>query len=113
MIADIDIKDFEGYQQEAWKFAKPTAKNPSYLFGNLGGETGEVLSLWSKSIRDGVKDTYSMPMELTKELGDVLWMVSGIATYYGLSLQDIAEANIVKLKSRQKRGVIGGSGDDR
>jgi len=54
-----------------------------------------------------------MPMELTKELGDVLWMVSGIATYYGLSLQEIAEQNIVKLKSRQQRGVIGGSGDER
>jgi NTP pyrophosphatase (non-canonical NTP hydrolase) len=113
MISDSDIKDFEDYQKEAWSFAKDTAKNPSYLFGNLGGEVGEVLSLWSKSIRDGVKNPSMMPSELTKELGDVLWQLSGIATYYGLSLQDIAEQNIVKLKSRQQRGVIGGSGNDR
>jgi NTP pyrophosphatase (non-canonical NTP hydrolase) len=112
MISDIDIKDFEGYQQEAWKFAKPTAKNPPILFGNLGGEAGEVLSVWAKSVRDETspEEFYGA---ITKELGDVLWQISGIATYYGLSLQDIAEANIVKLKSRQQRGVIGGSGDDR
>jgi hypothetical protein len=40
-------------------------------------------------------------------------MVSGIATYYGMSLQEIAEGNIAKLKSRQDRGVIKGAGDDR
>ena len=112
MIQEIDIKDFEDYQQEAWKLAISTAKNPEYLFGNLGGEAGEVLSVWAKAVRDG-----SSPEEfyakVGKELGDVLWQISGIATYYGMSLQEIAEGNIAKLKSRQERGVIGGSGNDR
>lgn len=112
MISEVDIKDFEDYQDKAWEFAQSSAKNPSYLFGNLGGEVGEVLSVWAKSIRDGCyPDVYYE--QLSKELGDVLWMVSGIATYYNISLADIAEANIAKLKARKERGTIQGSGDTR
>lgn len=112
MINEHDIRDFADYQDKAWEFATSTAKNPPYLFGNLGGEAGEVLSVWAKSVRDGA-DPEQFYKNLQKELGDVLWMVSGIATYYGMSLADIAEANISKLKSRKERNVINGSGDNR
>ena len=112
MISEVDIKDFEDYQEKAWEFAASTAKNPPYLFGNLGGEAGEVLSVWAKSVRDGTppEDFYE---KIVKELGDVLWMVSGIATYYGMSLHDIAKMNIDKLNQREQRGTIHGSGDNR
>ena len=33
--------------------------------------------------------------------------------YLDLSLDDIATANLAKLASRQSRGVLGGSGDNR
>lgn len=112
MINEHDIKDFEDYQEKAWGFAKSTAKNPPYLFGNLGGEAGEVLSVWAKAVRDNT-DPEQFYENLKKELGDVLWMVSGIATYYGMSLADIAEANINKLQDRMSRNVITGSGDNR
>ena len=112
MISDVDIKDMEEYQQKAWTYALPTAKNPSYLFGNLGGEVGEVLSLWSKTVRDGLDAEQFYP-NLKKELGDTLWHISAIATYYGMSLSDVAEANLEKLQSRKERNVIGGFGDDR
>ena len=51
--------------------------------------------------------------ELKKELGDVLWYVAQLATELGLSLRDIAGANIEKLRSRMDRGKLGGSGDNR
>jgi NTP pyrophosphatase (non-canonical NTP hydrolase) len=50
---------------------------------------------------------------MTKELGDVLWYVSQIASELGLELEEIAEANLEKLLSRQRRGVLSGSGDER
>ena len=46
-----------------------------------------------------------------------LAMYSGMLLYYpmilGLSFSDIAFNNVVKLKDRQARNVIGGSGDKR
>ena len=50
---------------------------------------------------------------LKKELGDVLWYLAQIATELDLSLSEVAHANILKLLSRRKRGVIGGEGDER
>jgi NTP pyrophosphatase (non-canonical NTP hydrolase) len=43
----------------------------------------------------------------------VLWYVSQIASELGLELEEIAEANLEKLLSRQRRGVLSGSGDER
>jgi len=48
-----------------------------------------------------------------KELGDVLWYVSQVATEFNLNLSEIAEANIVKLRDRAERGKLKGSGDNR
>ena len=61
-------------------------------------------------MRDGKNLDYSA---LAKELGDILWFISTIAFWYGISLSTIADMNIDKLESRQKRGVITGNGDNR
>jgi len=50
---------------------------------------------------------------LKAELGDVLWYLAQVATELGLTLDEVAEANIVKLYDRQERGKIGGDGDIR
>lgn len=43
----------------------------------------------------------------------MLWYLAVLADYLDLRLDDIATANVTKLASRQHRGVLGGSGDDR
>ena len=50
---------------------------------------------------------------ISKEIGDVLWYCSQLSSEFGLSLDKIATQNIDKLSSRQERGVLQGSGDDR
>jgi NTP pyrophosphatase (non-canonical NTP hydrolase) len=50
---------------------------------------------------------------LIKELGDVLWYLSQLASELDVSLSDIATGNIQKLKDRAARGMIHGSGDKR
>lgn len=103
--------NFEDYQEKTGTFMMPTSKNPSYLFSGIAGEVGELCSLYAKSVRDGMKPDFGV--NLLKELGDVQFFVSEIAKYYGISLADVADKNIEKLTDRQKRGVVGGSGDNR
>ena len=50
---------------------------------------------------------------MAKELGDVLWYLSQLASELGLELDAIAAENLEKLLSRQRRGVLSGAGDDR
>ena len=50
---------------------------------------------------------------MSKELGDVLWYVAQLASELGLALEDVARENLEKLGSRQRRGVLSGSGDER
>ena len=62
-----------------------------------------------KMVRDGKLDTEG----LKKELGDVLWYISALASDLGVTLEDVAADNVAKLRSRAERGVLGGSGDNR
>lgn len=101
----IDVKSdkerYDGYMEKAL---------------GLAGETGEVMEKIKKMIRDknGVfSPTPEDIAELKKELGDVLWYVSAIAFYNGIDLDDVARANLDKLRSRQQRNKIHGNGDNR
>ena len=80
----------------------------------LAGESGEVAEKVKKVIRDknGVVDKKTRE-EIKKELGDVLWYVSQLATELDLSLDEVAQQNLKKLNSRMKRGKLQGSGDNR
>ncbi|MDX8383532.1 MAG: MazG nucleotide pyrophosphohydrolase domain-containing protein, partial [Ghiorsea sp.] len=50
---------------------------------------------------------------IVAELGDVLWYVAMVAKECGSSLEDIANSNLAKLRSRDERGTLQGSGDER
>ncbi len=93
------------YPREAWL---------AYPALGLAGEAGEVAEHAKKAIRDdGGAVSEERKGAMAKELGDVLWYVAQIATELGLDLDRIAEQNLAKLLSRQERGVLSGSGDER
>jgi len=94
-----------GYPREAWL---------SYPALGLCGEAGEVADHAKKTIRDdGGAVSAARRAAMAAELGDVLWYVAQLATELGLDLEEIAQANLDKLLSRQRRGVISGEGDER
>ena len=102
------------YQEESEVFAKEHIKNDiKYLALGLAGEAGEVADKVKKLIRDGGENGDEFTDALVLELGDVLWYVSQLATFIGINLEWVARKNINKLQSRQDRGVISGSGDNR
>jgi NTP pyrophosphatase (non-canonical NTP hydrolase) len=80
----------------------------------LASEAGEVAGKVKKVLRDQGGDFTSAPLEgLKDELGDVLWYIAVLAGDLGLSLDEIATANLGKLASRKDRGRLSGGGDRR
>ena len=104
------------YQSESRKTAiyPDLDKNPIYPTLGLVGEAGEVADKVKKILRDkkGVFDKDSKDA-IKFELGDVLWYISQLSSELGYELEEVANANLVKLKSRKSRGKIQGSGDNR
>jgi NTP pyrophosphatase (non-canonical NTP hydrolase) len=107
--------DFSEYQQLSRRTAAyPREASLAYPALGLAGEAGEVAEHVKKAIRDdGGLIGEVRRAAMAKELGDVLWYLTQLASELGLELDEIAEDNIEKLFSRQRRGVLSGSGDDR
>lgn len=113
--------DFKTYQKQAISTdvfgGKPQPiDSHAFLAQLLGlvGEAGEIAEKFKKIYRDRKGEfTSDDKKEMTKELGDVLWYISVVCSYLDISLQDVADLNVEKLLSRQKRGVLRGSGDNR
>ncbi|HLB20954.1 MAG TPA: nucleoside triphosphate pyrophosphohydrolase family protein [Solirubrobacteraceae bacterium] len=93
------------YPREAWL---------AYPALGLAGEAGEVAEHAKKAIRDDAGEVSPQRREqMAKELGDVLWYVAQLASELELDLDEVAQTNLDKLLSRQRRGVLSGSGDER
>ena len=96
------VVTLDGYQGEASRtLQNATEKRVVFLALGIAGEAGEVADLFKKHVGHG------HPLDVDKlrlELGDVLWYVAAIATMHGLSLSEVAEANLKKLEARYPNG---------
>jgi NTP pyrophosphatase (non-canonical NTP hydrolase) len=114
--SDMNYESFNQYQLRAGMTAIYPNRGDNLYYPALGlaGEAGEVCEKIKKVMRDkdGKLNSEDRTM-LIKELGDVLWYVSAIADELDAFLGDIALVNIEKLRSRQERNKISGSGDSR
>jgi NTP pyrophosphatase (non-canonical NTP hydrolase) len=89
-------------------------RNLAYPALGLCGEAGEAAEKVKKAMRDdGGVLTDERREALGAELGDVIWYVAQLATEAGLDLDAVAEGNLAKLLSRQRRDALSGSGDTR
>ncbi|MFF5078116.1 nucleoside triphosphate pyrophosphohydrolase family protein [Actinoplanes sp. NPDC000266] len=108
--------NLDDYQKAALRTAAPRDKHNEvfHLLLGLVGETGEIAEKAKKVVRDHGSDFSRWDTEdLRKELGDALWYLAVLADHFGLTLNEVAAANIAKLADRSRRGVLGGSGDNR
>jgi NTP pyrophosphatase (non-canonical NTP hydrolase) len=112
------------YQSEAMTTCTASSHNLVYMLNGLTAEVGEVNDKVAKAVRKELITINNNQMELNdpcfelidglrKEIGDVLWFVAGLCDTLDWSLEQIAQENLAKLKSRQERGVIIGNGDER
>lgn len=119
---DLIIRPVTRYSSDRLRDAEETfqavedADTLNWIYPALGlaGETGEVIEKLKKVIRD--KNGYMSEDSVTaiqKEMGDVLWYLTSLATQLGLSLEDVAKMNLEKVLDRHERNVTCGEGDDR
>lgn len=112
---------FEEYQKRAITTdvfgGKPQPiTSPAFISKLLGlvGESGEVAEKFKKIYRDNNSELSEEKLkDIQKELGDVLWYISVVSSYLGISLEDIAEGNLDKLQARKVQDKLRGSGDNR
>lgn len=123
------ITTFNEYQKEAISMRvsleRFLEKNPelpeevikiiALTYDGLGlGEAGEVQGKIKKIIRDnGGVITEENKHELIGEMGDTLWYLASMCDILGITLEEVADYNIEKLRSRIRRGTMHGSGDNR
>ena len=102
--------DFDTYQDTASETIKPNVQGRIEYFAlGLCGEAGEV----AEKIKKHIRDDKLVTEDVAKELGDVLWYLSQLASCLDYKLSEVAGMNIDKLVSRKSRGVISGEGDNR
>jgi NTP pyrophosphatase (non-canonical NTP hydrolase) len=90
------------FQQEAMATdQRPGTSVEALVIPLLGlvGETGTLLTQFKKFLRDGPGHEL-FTKQVAEELGDVLWYVANLATKFGLSLDQVAAANIEKVRGR-------------
>jgi hypothetical protein len=65
----------------------------------IAGEVGTLLAGYKKFLRDG--DTYELFIDnVGEEVGDLLWYLANVAEKWGLSLDQLAAANLAKTVDR-------------
>ncbi|MBD3408415.1 MAG: hypothetical protein GF411_19990 [Candidatus Lokiarchaeota archaeon] len=88
--------------------------NVYYAALGLSGEVGEFCNKLKKVMRDNdgiVSDEFRG--FAADEIGDILWYVAAICSELDIDMMTCAAHNLNKLKSRQMRGKLVGSGDNR
>ena len=108
----MELSDYQALSRRTAEY--PRGAWLAYPALGLAGEAGEVAEHAKKALRDdGGEVSDERRAAMAKELGDVLWYVAQIASELGLELEEIAQQNLDKLLSRQRRGVLSGGGDER
>jgi len=103
------------YQKQALSTAVyPLDSEIIYPALGLCGEAGEVAEKIKKVLRDGGSFTNPKTVvAIAKELGDVLFYIAAIADNLGLTMDDVGNINLEKLRMRRKANTLKGNGDDR
>jgi len=96
--------NFNEYQLAAMRTAKveedPLVDNLVHASLGLATETGEFTSTVKRMARYGKEYTAELRGHLCEELGDTMWYIALAAQALGVTMEELADNNIAKLKLR-------------
>lgn len=70
----------------------------------LAGEAGEVADMWKKIKFHNLEYNDETREKLIKELGDICWYLFSVADVLDISVEEVINRNIEKLKARHAHG---------
>ena len=101
------------YQKLAMTTLNPELSKRDVLINSvmgLCGESGEAIDIVKKWFAQG----HELDKEhLAKELGDIAWYLAEAATALDITLEEVLQANIDKLKKRYPEGFDSGKSQKR
>lgn len=96
--------DFKEYQDKAGRTRNVRigshAEAINYSLGMVceAGEVGDLLKKWAFHHHEFDRD------EVIKEIGDTMWYMANLCTVFDISMEEVANKNIAKLKKRYPQG---------
>ena len=103
-IERVKVMTINEYQQLAMRTLNPELSRKDVLINSvmgLCGESGEAIDIVKKHLHQG----HELDREkLIKELGDIAWYLAETAAALDVSLEEVLERNIEKLRSRYPEG---------
>lgn len=116
----MDSLTLNDYQLKATRTATYPDVGENFVYPAMGvaGEGGECCDKAKKYWRnnnslDPSDLTPEQHAAIIKEMGDTLWYLAALASELEVSLEYVAELNLLKLNDRKERGVLKSEGDNR
>ena len=95
-VSGITLNEYQIAARRTQNTALRLFETREHALKGLMAEVGEIMSLYQKQLQGHTFDEGSLKLEI----GDVLWMISELCDCYGWTLEEVAEANISKLRVR-------------
>lgn len=96
----LTLNDYQELAARTINYANSPSEMEMHALHGMCGEIGELHSLYQKMYQGHQFDKE----HAMKELGDLLWFIAEYCTACGFMLEDVAKANIEKLKARYPEG---------
>lgn len=106
MTTEKTYYNFAQFQRDAMRTGAATRGDGALSLAGMGlaGEAGEVCDLAKKVVHHGRPLDDAMRTRLVEEAGDVLWYLAFLADTLGVTMEDMARANVAKLARRYPNG---------
>lgn len=92
-----DMIKYLEFIESTRKLSAGSPKDKQERLLSLASETGELLQLYKKKLRDGTTIT---TQDLMSEMGDVLYSICAIISMEGYTVHEVVNFNQTKLKNR-------------
>lgn len=97
----MEIKEFQNKSRRTAQFTGSEHEKVCNMCMGIAGESGEIIDYLKKV---GFHGHSFDKQKLINEIGDLMWYITNLATYFNIDMAEVLTANIEKLKIRYPNG---------